>query len=87
MRYCAFAYAALLCLGGCGTHLPDLVDKKILPLEDLVQDIDCEFQDAVREQIYLNGRAWLKTWQGQYTITREMRQAVPRSRRPRHLFS
>lgn len=69
MRYFAFACAAVLCLGGCGTHLPNLVDPKILPLEDLVEDIDCEFQDAVREQIYDNGRTWLKTWQGQYTIT------------------
>ncbi|MCP1829114.1 hypothetical protein J2R76_005814 [Bradyrhizobium sp. USDA 4532] len=40
-----------------------------MPLEMLVANIDCEFKDAVRYQIYRKGHTWLKTWQGQYTVT------------------
>src|SRR5690348_935746 len=70
MRAYVPAVAAGMCvLGGCGTHLPELVDRHVLPLEDLVASIDCEFKNAVRTQIYGHGRHWLKTWQGQYTIT------------------
>jgi len=70
MRAYAFACSfGAFTLAGCGTYLPELVDERILPLEDLVANIDCEFQDAVRTQIYDRHRTWLKTWQGQYTIT------------------
>ncbi len=57
-------------LAGCGTHVPALVSEQVLPIEALVANIDCEFQDAVRTQIYHRpGRQWLRTWQGQYTVT------------------
>ena len=61
--------AGTLFLAGCGTYLPHLVSNQVLPVEDLVADIDCEFQEAVRTQIYEKRRYFLKTWQGSYTIT------------------
>jgi hypothetical protein len=67
--YGFFLSVGTLFLAGCGTHLPALVDTQILPVKDLVADIDCEFQDAVRTQIYEKHRYFLKTWQGTYTIT------------------
>jgi len=47
-----FLSLAAISLGGCGSHLPAFVDEQTLPLQDLVWKIDCEFQDAVRYEIY-----------------------------------
>jgi hypothetical protein len=56
-------------LTGCGTYLPALTSHEILPLEVLIAKIDCEFQEAVWTQKYLNHRSFLQGWQGQYTVT------------------
>jgi hypothetical protein len=67
---CFLCLLGAFILVGCGTHVPELVSKEVLPIEALVASIDCEFQDAVRTQIYHRpGRQWLRTWQGQYTVT------------------
>jgi hypothetical protein len=71
MRVRCFLWSfGTITLAGCGTHVPELVSERVLPIEALVASIDCEFQDAVRTQIYHRpGRQWLRTWQGQYTVT------------------
>lgn len=67
---CFLCLLGAFILAGCGTHVPELVSERVLPIEALVASIDCEFQDAVRTQIYHRpGRQWLRTWQGQYTVT------------------
>ncbi|MCS3452666.1 MULTISPECIES: hypothetical protein [Bradyrhizobium] len=56
-------------LSGCGTYLPQLTSPEILPLEVLVAQIDCEFQQAVWKQKSLRGPTALAGWQGVYTVT------------------
>ena len=56
-------------LTGCGTYLPELTSREILPLEALIAKIDCEFQVTVWTQRYVKHRAFLAGWQGQYTVT------------------
>ncbi|MBR1164602.1 hypothetical protein [Bradyrhizobium elkanii] len=56
-------------LTGCGTYLPELTSRQALPLEVLIANIDCEFQQAVWAQKYVKGRTFLAGWQGQYGVT------------------
>lgn len=56
-------------LGGCGTYLPNLTSHEVLPLDVLLARIDCEFEWAVWRQKITKGRAFLKGWQGVYTVT------------------
>ncbi len=56
-------------LTGCGTYLPSLTSREILPLEVLIAKIDCEFQVAVWKQRHLKGRTFLAGWQGVYGVT------------------
>jgi hypothetical protein len=61
-------FAAFL-VSGCAIGRPDFIDESFLPLDMLVQAIDCELRDAVKEQVNERGRTWFTGWQGVYTIT------------------
>lgn len=61
--------AATTALTGCGTYLPELPSRQALPLEVLIAQINCEFQEAVWTQKFVKGRTFLAGWQGQYGIT------------------
>src|SRR6266404_40229 len=56
-------------LTGCGTYLPQLTSREVLPLEVLIAQIDGEFQKAVWNQKYLRGPTVLAGWQGVYAVT------------------
>lgn len=56
-------------LAGCGTYLPELTSREILPIEILIAKIDCEFEVAVWTQKYIKHRTFLAGWQGQYSVT------------------
>jgi hypothetical protein len=61
-------------LAGCGTQLPALVDRSVLPVDQLVRKIHCEFAEAVHAEID-QGYVFLLDWQGSYNITLKANEA------------
>lgn len=57
-----------LSVAGCGTDLPALTSKEVLPVDQLVMKIRCEFATAISYEIS-QGYGFLKDWQASYIIT------------------